>query len=187
MNLQDAPCQGLSFNNELQAVVSPLSTFCIPLSYVLTHPHVLSGACVLCSARNMRGKLKWFRQPLRLLSRSHDGVSWIPVRSVELRCCDSFCLPHCHHVCSQMCKWRRGEVAHRRYWFISFLGLWLWLLMDSPEVWQLSTGLAGISTKSINEAFQTTAPHWYYWLEGKVPTRHWDRHRCSPQCFNYSK
>lgn len=39
--------------------------------------------------------------------------------------------------------------------------------MDSLEVWQLSTGSDGISTNSINEVFQMTAAHGYYWLEGR--------------------
>lgn len=40
--------------------------------------------------------------------------------------------------------------------------------MDSPEIWQLSIGLNGISTNSINEVFQISASTEYSWLKFRL-------------------
>lgn len=41
--------------------------------------------------------------------------------------------------------------------------------MDSPDIWQLSTSLNGISTNSINELFQMSASTEYSWLQCEFP------------------
>lgn len=41
--------------------------------------------------------------------------------------------------------------------------------MDSLDIWQLSTGLNGISTNSINEVFQMSASIEFSWLQCGFP------------------
>lgn len=144
MNLQGAFCQWHSFNNKPQAVHMTYSlshpfVFCWVMCLLI--PRIFSGACVLCSAGNMRRN-------------SNDSASWcsychgVTMAWVEsqfiwliLCCYDSFlslAAVMCTHICANGAGRNRLLEAH---WFISFSGLWLWLLMDSPEVCQLSNRL----------------------------------------------
>ncbi len=95
MNLQGAICQWHSFNNKPRAVrmtYSPSHPFVFCWVMCLLIPRIFSGACVLCSAGNMRRN-------------SNDSASWcgychgVTMAWVEsqfiwliLCCCDSFCL-----------------------------------------------------------------------------------------------
>lgn len=89
MNLQEASCQELSFNNKPQAArmtYSPLSSLS-PFRWVmcLLIPHIFSGARVLCSAGNMGRNSNDSASWCGYCRRVTMGASWISVHLVISR------------------------------------------------------------------------------------------------------
>lgn len=86
-------------------------------------PRIFTGACVLCSAGNMRKNSKWLRQPVQLLSWSHNGRSWIAVHLVNvmpLRLVLSLAALMCAHICANG-AWRNcllEALVYQLFWSV---------------------------------------------------------------------